>query len=204
MGRHGRTFLAAALVVTSFVLIAPSPAWAHVTRAIGPLRLSFGWGDEPPFAGATNFVEVGMTDASGAPVADLGGELRVEVSFGDQRVELPLVPQEEPGQFRASIIPTRPGRYALRIIGKVRGRAIDVGATCSDKTFDCVSDATEVEFPAKDPSASQLSKRLTRGLDRSSEKGTGARHLAIAALALAALALVVSLALGVRSTRKKG
>jgi hypothetical protein len=187
-----------------FALILPSPAWAHDTEPVGPLRISFGWGDEPPFTGVKNFVEVEVADAAGQAIADLHGELRAEVSFGDQRVELPLLPDEEPGRFRAALIPTRPGTYAFRIIGNVRGRAIDVGATCSDQTFECVSDATEVQFPAKDPSVSQLSDRLTRELPRASDKANEARQLAIAALVVALLALAAAIGFGLRNARKRG
>jgi hypothetical protein len=196
------------VIAVGFALIAPCSAWAHDTKPVGPLRISFGWGDEPPFTGAKNFVEVEVADAAGRPIADPRGELRVEVSFGDQRLELPLLPDEEAGRFRAALIPTRPGTYAFGITGEVQGRAVDVGATCSDETFECVSDATEIQFPAKDPSASQLSDRLTRELpraaDRASDKATGARQLAIAALAVALLALAASIGFGLKNARKRG
>ena len=130
-GSRGR--MATAVVAVGIALIAASPAWAHDTKPVGQLRISFGWGDEPPFTGVKNFVEVEVADAAGRPIADLHGEIRAEVSFGDQRVELPLVPDEEPGRFSAALIPTRPGTYAFRITGNVRGRAVDVGATCSDR-----------------------------------------------------------------------
>jgi hypothetical protein len=91
--RHGPNWLAASLVAMSCALAAPALAAAHVTRAVGPLRLSFGCGDEPAFTGSKNFVEVELT-ADGAPIADPRGELRAEVSFGDRRVELPLLPTE--------------------------------------------------------------------------------------------------------------
>lgn len=173
-----------------------------MTKRVGPLRISFGWGEEPPFAGARNSVEVEVSDTTGAPIEGARGELRAEGTFGDQRVELPLVPQEEPGVFRAPLVPTRPGTYSLRIIGRALGRAIDVVATCSDKTFECVIDPTEIQFPAKDPSASQLAERLSRGLPRASATARSSHRIAIAALAVALLSLAASVGFGVRNSRK--
>ena len=205
MWRGGRAQLATAVIATGCALIAPSLASAHDTKPAGPLRISFGWGDEPPYAGAKNFVEVGVADAAGAPIADLGGELSVEVSFGGQRVELPLVPSEEPGEFRASIVTTRPGTYAFRITGTARGRAVDVGGTCSESSFECVSEVTGIQFPAKDPSAGQLADRLSRELPRTqqaSDEASDARLLAIVAVILAGLALASSVGLGLLRARK--
>jgi hypothetical protein len=199
-----RGLLWAALTAGLLLAWAPSVS-AHVKKPIGPLRLSFGWGDEPPVTGAKNFVEVGVTDAAGAPISDVH-DLNVEVSFGDRRVVLPLDPAEESGEFRASLVPTRAGTYAFHITGTANGRAIDMSAGCSEKTFECVADATEIEFPAKDPSASQLADRLLRGLPRAEQRGVDkandARGLALLAVALAAIALATSIWLALRRARK--
>jgi hypothetical protein len=185
----------------------PVSASAHMTKPAGKLLISFGWGDEPPFTSAKNFVEVGVADKSGAPIEELQAELRAEVTFGSERVELPLEPTEEPSELRASIVPTRPGTYAFRITGTANGQTIDVGATCSEKTFECVSDISEIQFPAKEPSAGQLADRLTRELPRveaqASDDADDVRLIAIAALVVATLALIAAIVLGVMLRRSR-
>ena len=171
MPRHGRTRLAVALGTTALLLTLPPPASAHETQAAGQVHLTIGGGEEPAFTGSKNFVTVAVSDATGAPVADPGGSLTVEVSFGDERVVLPLLPAGgHRGEFRAWLVPTRAGTYAFHITGTVKGQAIDARSTCSDKTFDCVTDVSEVQFPARDPSTGQLAERVSRALPRA-ERG---------------------------------
>jgi hypothetical protein len=177
-----------------------------VTTASGPVRVTLGWGNEPARTGAENFVQVALAAASGAPVDTPPGALAVQVSFGPAVADLPLVRAGRPGQLRAALVPTRPGTYAFHVTGTVRGRAVDASATCSDRTFDCVTDSAEVQFPVKEPSNSQLAQRLARELpraQRASDTADSARALAAGALAMAALALVAALGLGVRLRRRK-
>lgn len=193
------------LALAGLLLVLAPPASAHVTKVAGPYRVSMGWRDEPPFAGFDNSVEVGVSDASGTPVKDVGGELEVEVSFGGARIRLPLRPTEEPGDLLAAIVPTRPGTYAFHVTGTVKGRAIDTRATCSDRTFECVSPVSEVQFPAKDPSAGEVAQRLGRGLSRTqqaADTADSARSVAIGAIVVAALALAAVVGIGVRGRRK--
>lgn len=76
--RGGRV---AALVTALPLLLATAPAAsAHVTEASGPFRVELGWGSEPPLAGQANSVEVGVSDAAGAPIAVPAGALSVEVA----------------------------------------------------------------------------------------------------------------------------
>lgn len=127
------------------------------------------------------------------------------MSFGDQKVVLPLLPiRDRPGTFHAWLVPTRAGTYTFRITGKVKGQAIDTTSTCSDKTFDCVVDAAELQFPAKDPSAGQLADGLGRALprtERAMDTAARARTVAIAAMVVAALSLVTTIALALRKGR---
>jgi len=186
-------------------VVAP-PAAAHETKPVGPLRLTIGWGDEPAYSGLRNDVEVGVSHADGTPVRNLAGALTVEVSFGEARVALPLLPFEEPGELRAAIVPTRPGTYSFQLTGSVEGQAIDTTSTCSEETFDCVLDVSEIQFPAQDPPSGQLAERLARSLSRTEQaenEATDARRLALVAIALGALALLTSLALGLRRMRKR-
>ena len=203
MVRHGATGLRFAISVMVFALAIWTPAAAHETKGIGGFRLTLGWGDEPAFSGFRNFVEVDVADGAGHPVADLGGgTLSAEVSFGNERMSLSLLPARgQPGKFRAWLVPTRPGTYTFHITGTVKGQPIDMTSTCSGETFACVADVSDIQFPVKDPSAGQLADRLTRELPRAEgamEAASGARTLAIAGLAGAVIALGAAIGFGVR------
>ena len=163
------------------ILTCAASVLAHETKIAGSLRLTIGWGDEPAFTGLKNAVEVAVADAAGRPVTDLGESFAVEIAFGDQRVVLPLQPvRERPGTFRAWLVPTRSGAYAFRFTGTARGQIIDTTSTCSPKTFSCVADLSDLQFPVKDPSAGQLAERVTRTLPRaqsaSGDRGPRADH----------------------------
>ncbi len=189
------------------ILIAAAPAGAHVTEKAGPYEVELGWGNEPPLTGLDNYVSVGVADAAGAPVAVPPGALSVEVTYGSATANLPLQPEEEPGELRAALVPTRPGTYAFRVSGTVGGRTLDVSARCSESTFECVGESAEAEFPARDPSAGQLAERLNREsarVEAASEDADSAKRTATIALALAAAALSGVLAILLSARRKRG
>lgn len=180
---------------------------AHDKHPAGRFQLTIGWQDEPAFTGSKNAVSVAIADARGGPAPDLAGAaLSVEVSFGDARVVLPLNPVwGRPGEFRAWLIPTRPGTYAFHITGRIKDQTVDVQSTCSEKTFNCVSDASELQFPAKDPSTGQLADSVSRALpraDRAVSAASSARTLAIAGLVVAVLALAAAIGIGARKGAK--
>jgi hypothetical protein len=189
------------------LLMAAHAASAHETHSVKQYRLTLGWGDEPAYSGYKNSVDVDLADETGAPITDLGGgSLAVEVSFGDERLTVPLLPYgPHPGRFRASLVPTRPGTYAFHVTGLVKGQAIDVRSTCSEATFHCVTDAAELQFPVKDPSAGQLGESVARALpraERAADDALIARRLAMAALGLAAAALAIGVGLGARKGKQ--
>ena len=189
-------------VAAIILLAAWTPTAAHETKGVGALRLTVGWGEEPAFSGFRNFVEVDVADSAGHPVPDIGGALSAEVSFGDERISLSLLPARgQPGKFRAWLVPTRPGTYTYHIPGMATGQAIDMTSTCSPETFACVADVSDIQFPVKDPSAGQLADRISRELPRAEgamATATGARTLAIAGLAGAVIALGAAIGFGVR------
>lgn len=201
-----RRIAAAAVAAAAAALAAAPAAGAHVTRSSGPYRVELGWGREPAISGSENFVDVGVTQASGGPAAGGRADLQVEVSFGAARTTLPLVPAESPGRFRAVLVPTRPGAYAFHVTGTLGGRAIDVRAACSERTFDCVTPASEVQFPVKAPSSGELAQRVERELPRA-ERAAGsaqsAKRVAVAALCVAGLALAGAAGLAWRGRRKR-
>jgi hypothetical protein len=202
MLKRGRSRRSVVLALLGLLLLLPSSASAHVTKTSGPFRVTFGWGVEPPIAGFPNYVDVAVADASGAPVS--GGKLQAEVSFGSSTETLALVPADEGGGVRADIVPTRPGTYAFRITGTVQGKPVDVAASCSEGTFECVTPASNVEFPVKDPSVGEIAQRVSRALPRAENSGgsDSAEGLAIAAIIVAVLALVAAVGFGVRGRRK--
>jgi len=181
------------------VLLAAGAASAHDRKSVGRLVLTIGWEDEPALAGFRNAIEVAVADAAGAPVAD-PASLTVDVSFGGDRVTLPLRPAgRQPGRYRALLIPTRAGAYTFRVSGTVGQQTIDLSSPCSDRTFECVADAADLQFPAKDPTTGQLAERMSRGLPRGEEAASHAataRVVAFAALAIAVAALVVAVRRG--------
>jgi hypothetical protein len=202
MSRHRRCCLTLAPFLTALLLSLSTSAWAHETKAVDQIRLTIGWGDEPAFTGFKNFVSVAVSDAAGAPVTDPGGSLAVEVSFGDERIVLPLLPAgERRGEFRAWLVPTRPGTYTFHITGRIKGQTVDATSTCSDRTFDCVTDISEAQFPVKDPSPGQIADRISRELpraERALDTAARAQIIAIAATCGAVLALAVAIGLGTR------
>ena len=141
------------------------------------------------------------------PVADLNGSLAVEISFGDERVRLPLQPAfQRPDEFRAWLVPTRSGTYTFHITGTVKGQPIDTISTCSEKTFDCVTDVSELQFPVRgsvDGTARRAgSIERFRARSGAIDTAAGAQKTAIAAIVVAVLALAAALGLGLRGGRK--
>lgn len=206
MGRQGKLIVATCVVLFGALLTATTAA-AHVEKESGPFRVELGWGVEPPLTGLDNFVQVEVADSAGAPVAVPAGALSVEVSYGASAVTRPLVPAEEPGELRAELVPTRPGTYAFHVSGTVDGRAVEVSATCSETTFECVEDSSGAEFPVKDPSSGELAQRLLRESERVEQyrdDAGSALNRATGAFLLAAAALATAVGVGLRGRRKRG
>jgi hypothetical protein len=201
-----------ALVLAVLAALAQGTAFAHKNRAVGELELTVGWLEEPPLAGLKNGVEV-IAARSGEPVE--GGRLQVVLLFGGKNsdtrsdpVQLQPVPGE-PGQYVATIIPTRPGRFTFRVTGRLAGKRIDEVFTSGPRSFDDVRNPTEAEFPARDPTPAELAARLdrldarmerllaeTRALGASAGADVPTLIVAGAGAALGALALAVALLRG--------
>jgi hypothetical protein len=156
-------FLAMGLVLTC-----ASMAGAHERRQIGTYMMRVGWADEPTYAGVKNGIQLFLSDASGKPFTALPEDLKVVVMFGTQKsAPLPFAAAfgkryGQPGDFRAAIIPTRPGNYTFHFVGSLPGQRIDQSFTSSETTFDSVQEATAIEFPAKDPSPGAMAEKLDR------------------------------------------
>lgn len=48
-----------------------------------------------------------------------------------------------------NIIPTVPGTYAFRIFGNVNGTSVNERFEGGEKSFDCVTDVADIQFPEK-------------------------------------------------------
>jgi hypothetical protein len=198
---------ARAAVMALAVMATAIPIAAHETISAGNLRMTIGWRDEPAFSGLSNAVEVDVTDAHHSPVVDPAARLMAEVTFGSQRVVLPMQPvREHAGRFAALLMPTRSGTYGIRVTGSIRKQAVDLNSVCSDTTFSCVVDVGEIQFPAKDPSVGQLADRVSRTAPRAERALTAAanaRLFGIGASTIAGIALAVTVLVGGRTRRRE-
>jgi len=190
------SFFAALFTGVGFVGVAP--AEAHAQRTVGSITFEIGWGDEPAYSGFKNSVQFLPADRTTG-----GDTMKVDVKFGDQTKTLSFAPNfeiagsGEPGDYRAWIVPTRPGSYTFHLTGTVHGQKIDTSITSGEKTFDDITGPLDVQFPAQDPASAQLADRLDRGLARerltASTKATRAAIPGWIGLALGLIALVVAL-----------
>ena len=208
-----RTMSRACVVVMLCVVIASfaaAPALAHEDRTLGRWHVAVGWAVEPAFAGYPNAVQLFLKDKDDKAVVDLGDTLQVEVTSGGKTSSnLTFAPAFEPGEFgtdgdyRADIIPTRPGTYTFRLNGTIKGDKIDAKFTCSEKTFDCVKEPQEIEFPAQDPGNAALDEKITRtgdrltaGVNAVSDDASNAKIIGYVGMGLGAIALAYALLLG--------
>ncbi len=180
-------------VLMLFLLVFVPPGYGHEKKAVGSVHLIIGWGAEPAFSGSRNSIEIDVVDGAGKPVASPGDSLSVQVTFADRSVTLALVPAgDRPGRFRAWLVPTRAGSYTFRVSGTAAGRSIETTSTCSPTTFDCVIDSSDMQFPAKDPSAAEIAERVNRALpraERAIDASTRAWWMGAGAMLLSACAL---------------
>ena len=207
---------AAAGAAMLLLLSTAGPAFAHEQRKVGPYQFTVGWQHEPTYTGVENAVQLILKDSKGNPVDDLGDppSLKVQAINANQTSDpLDLRASFDAdtglgthGEFDAAIIPTAPGDYTFHLSGTIGSDKIDERFTSSDKTFDTVRDPTPVEFPAKDPSPSQLATNLDRlnprvesaiSLAQSTSRETKkARDKASTAQTLGIVALVVGAVVG--------
>jgi hypothetical protein len=197
--------LVAAVVAVSLATLSIARLGAHDRKNAGSLTVVLGWGTEPAFSGSLNSVVVSLSDRTG-PLTKAEGELSVEVSFGSERVTLALEPVlKRPHEFHAPLVPTRAGTYTFHITGRINKQPIDVTSTCADSTFHCVTDASAIQFPVKDPSVGQLAERIDRSLPRAEDAtaaATSARLVALAALGISIAGVVAALTISLRSRKR--
>jgi hypothetical protein len=144
---------------------------AHVLKEFGTYSVALGWSVEPTYVGQINAVQVVVKDKQGKAVTDLAdGDLKVVVGVGGQQsAALPLINKFDPdtglgiaGDYEAPLMPTAPGDYTFHLTGTIHGQAVDETATSSDSTFNSAVEATDVQFPNKLPSLSEIATSLDR------------------------------------------
>jgi hypothetical protein len=219
--RSMRAMLAAALAV-ALMLLGAAPALAHEGRKLGDLEMEVGWGTEPAYSGEVNSVQILLVH-DGKPVVDLGDTLDVEVTFGDQTQTFSLEPFFEegefgtPGDYRAWLIPTTPGRYSLHFTGTIVGEDVDETFTSGPKTFDDVQNPQSVEFPVQQPSTGELAERIDRveprlasaisdvqaDVQTTSDDASSAKMIGLIGLVVGAIGLIVAIVALVASRRKR-
>lgn len=182
MSRSKRIALFIALLSA---LLLPTIASAHDHRDVGKYAFTVGFVNEPAFEGEQNGIWVKVVDdASEAPVENLAGTLKAQVIMGAQTLDLPLEAAfNQPGVYIANFYPTAAGDYTFRFFGAVEGQNVDETFTSSPEGFSAVEPTDALQFPAKVPSATQLSAELA-----------SAQSTARMALIVAGLGLVVGIA----------
>jgi len=213
-----RTTVAAAVVAVLLVPLLAVPASAHEEHKVANYTLEVGFGTEPGYAGVTNSVQV-MVRNNGKPVTDIKG-LKVAVSTGDAEPrQMALEPYfgddfGEPGDYRAFFIPTAPGAYTFKLTGSLGGKKIDQSYTSIKDGFDEIVDPSEAQYPAPEPTGSQLTTRLDRETARinaalaadreaADDEVASARRMATVGLAVGALGLLAAIAVGVLALRRR-
>ena len=169
-GRFHRLGIAGAVAGTLIITVAGSTQ-AHVLKDFGTYSVALGWSVEPTYVGQINAVQVVIKDKGGKAVTDLAdGDLKVVVSIGGQdSAALALTNKFDedtglgiPGDYEAPLIPTTSGDYTFHLTGSIHGQAVDETATSSDSTFNSAVEATDIQFPNKLPSLTEIATSLDR------------------------------------------
>jgi hypothetical protein len=134
---------AASLLVLSFLAFSPRPALAHEEVEYGDVRITVGWVNEPPLVGQLNGISLEITRVSNdQPISNALAQMDISVKKGSPTKSLDFQPQEEPGVYAASMLPTQTGQYVVVMKGTIAGQAVDGQLPVED-----VEDTARFEFP---------------------------------------------------------
>lgn len=191
-----RAIATAIAVVVGSLGILSTPAAAHETRMVGPYTFVVGWVTEPAIVGQSNGLDLSVTETDGdKAVEGLEKTLTAEVITGGgaKTRSLKLAPDgDQPGHYTSGFVPTRVGEYTFHIGGTVGTTKIDEKFESGPNRFDPVADIVGLEFPDQVPSTGDLAQQLA-----------DANTKLTVAIAIAALALVVSIASFVPALRRR-
>jgi hypothetical protein len=143
-----------------------APAYAHITKQIGNIKVEVGWSDEPPLTGQVNniIVAVNKTLAGGRESAIINAlaDLDIKERYGSITKSVDFIPSEQAeGVYESKIIPTRVGSYSLVMNGTVQGEKL----SNVEIPLDLVEGAQKISFP--DTSGSNT---VTSGVQAASDK----------------------------------
>ncbi len=120
-----------------------APALAHTPVKHGDLQVEVGWGNEPPLVGQLNTITLEVTKISdGKPITNALAQADISLTKGATAKPLDFQPQEEPGVYAATILPTQTGKLSVVFKGTIGGQAFDDTAEVED-----VEDTKILEFP---------------------------------------------------------
>ncbi len=192
------TLSAAILIVAT----SSTPALAHERRTVGPYQFVVGFLGEPAFAGATNGVDLTITDtrANNKAVEGVEKTLTVDIFAGGltRALSLPLRTRFGlPGKYAADFVPTKAGSYTLVFKGKVESTDVSERFESGPGRFNDVESTAKLQYPDQVPSGADLGARLAElqsGIDQ-------LRILAIVAILLAVALPGASMLMSRRSPR---
>jgi hypothetical protein len=164
-------FAGASAGLLSTMLSGAPAVLAHTEQHVGDFHVVIGWLNEPALVGLPNAVQLTISDHDEQPVTDLGADdLTVVVSTaGTDSAALPVTPAfdvEEgfgtPGEYHAELIPTAPGDYSFHLTGKIHDTPADLTVASGPDTFDPIEGTSDLEFPVKQPTLTEVGTRLDR------------------------------------------
>lgn len=120
--------LAVGLVALGLTFVASAVAWAHEDRLVADrYNVAIGYAVEPPQVDEPNFLDVVITDITKdyVPVMGLEGDIRLELTLGDDTRELPLYAKTDRPGYRAEVTPDKPGFQNVRLFGVIDETNID-------------------------------------------------------------------------------
>ena len=134
--------LAATLLLVAIAVggVAPS-AYAHRDVEKGDVRITTGWGVEPPLLGQPNTVII-IVSQNDERVINALVDSEISIRKGGVSKTLDFAPTEEEGFYAADIIPTQLGQYVVVISGNIAGRDFDEQIQIED-----VEDTRSLNFP---------------------------------------------------------
>ncbi|HKY54566.1 MAG TPA: hypothetical protein VJM08_09685 [Anaerolineales bacterium] len=182
----------AILIALGALLLNFQPARAHESVTIGDYEVVYGWVDEPPVVGQMNGVEIFVTNTTtNEPVEEnVIQSLTVNLTYGGESKTLTLEPGfEEPGAFRATVLPTIPGVYSIKFGGTLGETAADTEVELEE-----VRPPDAVQFPVSYPGPQSVEPASTE-----SANSGGADWL----VWLSLLVGLIGVGLGITALRKK-
>lgn len=173
----------------ALMLLAASLALAHERRTVGKYDFLVGWMNEPAYANQPNAISLSVSNTdTKKPVDGLGRTLKAEVIVGARTMPVELTaPDETPGLYLGSFIPTRVGGYIFHFTGVVENQTIDEKFESGPNSFDDVQDSTALQFPDKLLSSNDVEANLKAAQDAAGS----ARTLAYVGIGAGLLGLIV-------------